>query len=63
MRQVPGTFSLHGGQIELPEDFGFTDAIPHYGSGLEKMPGTPVIVADGSGIGVMTGHRRGTVVG
>jgi hypothetical protein len=30
MRQVPGTFSLHGGQIELPEDFGFTEAIPHY---------------------------------
>jgi hypothetical protein len=36
--------------------FGFTDAIPHYGSGLKKMLGTPVIVADGSVIGVMTGH-------
>ncbi len=54
---VPGTFGLG----DIPRSGGLPPADPflHFGDNFAAMLGTPIVVADGSAIGIMTSYRQG----
>src|SRR5205085_2306152 len=59
----PDNFGLSGGEIPRSNGLPPDDPIPvHYGENLAGMLGSPVVVADGSVIGLMTEKRQGPLL-